>query len=498
MLKRNSIIVCFLLLVGLMSQSHAQQVDSSLVDIDQKIGLWIQEWNIPGMAVGVVRDGNMLLYKGYGVRNVEKGQPVTPKTVFSIASISKAFTSLSAALLVDSGKLRWDQPVVEVVPEFKTADSLANREITIRDMLCHRTGLPEHFMLYDIYPSDREHLFNSLQYTQPSLGFRQGYHYNNVVYAVAGYIVGHIAGMTWEDFVQERIFDPLGMVNSSFDLNIQQAEEFAYPYEYRDGRFDRTAFRDTRSTNPSGGINASLDDMLKWLDLYVRYGKVGEKQFVSDKNLMETYTPQIPIKFVPWSLTSPMEAYGLGWTIEVYRGHTFVNHGGMLSNKYASWVAWLPREVIGIVILSNAETMLPYYLTYIIADKLTGIDISYWDSILAKEAEDQRKSSESEPARSVTIPPSLIESLRGLYFNPAYGNAEVRMTDTMLTVRFGERVQIPLSYVNDSTLTALYQKYDYPFEISLIRDQEDRVIFFRGAFCPWEKVEFRRISDLGH
>lgn len=498
MFQRKEIIVCFLLLAGPISHTCAQQVDSSLADIDERIGLWLKEWNIPGMAVGVVKDGKMLLYKGYGLRDVDQKLPVTPKTVFSIASISKAFTSLSAALLVEAGKLGWDQPVVEVVPEFKTADSFISHEATIRDMLCHRTGLAEHFILYDIYPSDRERLFNSLQYAQSSFGFRQKYHYNNVVFTAAGYIVGRISGITWEDFVQEHIFDPLGMDNSSFDANIQLAAEFAYPYEYKDGLFRPTAFRDTRSTNPSGGINASLDDMMKWLELYLNEGKVGEKQFISNKNLAETYTPQIVTKFVTWSTTSPMEAYGLGWTIEVYRGHTFISHGGILSNRYACWVAWLPKDKIGIVILSNADTMLPYFLSYVIVDRLLGIDISYWNSFLAEEAKKRSEPSESEQTPTERMPPSLIENLKGIYFNPAYGNAEVRMTDTTLAIWFGDRVQLLLSFVNDSTLKTLYQKYGYPFEIRLTRDRDDRVTSFTGGFCPWEEVEFRRISDAGH
>jgi len=495
MIQMNGFLVYFLIVAGLVSPSYAQQVDTSLVDVDQKIGLWMKEWNVPGMAVGVVKDGQMLLYKGYGVRDAEKGLPVTPKTVFSIASNSKAFTSLSAALLVDAGKLGWDQPVVEVVPEFKTADSLTSREMTIRDMLCHRTGLPEHFLLYDIFPSDRERLFKSLQYTQPSLGFRQVYHYNNVVYAVAGYIVGRIAGMTWEDFVQKNIFNPLGMDHSSFGMNIRQAEEFAYPYEYKDGLFRVNTFRDQVSANPAGGINSSLDDMLKWLDLYQNFGKVSEKQFISQENLDQTYTPQIINKYVPWSTTSPMGACGLGWNSEVYRGHLFINHGGVLFGRYASWVAWLPKDEIGIVILSNAGTMLPYYLSYIITESLIGIDIAYWDSIMAKEAEDELNSSENEPVRSVAVPPSLKEKLRGMYSNPAYGNAEVRITDTMSAICFGERVQLPLSYVNDSTLEALNQEYNYPFKVSLTRSQEGQVISFKGAFCPWQDVEFRRVSD---
>jgi CubicO group peptidase (beta-lactamase class C family) len=492
---RKSLMAYLLLATGLVSLANAQQVDTSLVAVDHKIIQWMKYWHVPGMAVGVARNDSLLLYKGYGLREVQKGLPVTPNTVFRIASNSKAFTSLSAALLVDSGKLEWSQPVVEVVPEFRTGDSLSSREITIRDMLCHRTGLPEHFMLYDIFPADRERLMNSLQYFQPSLGLRQGYHYNNVVYAVAGYVVGRVAGTSWEDFVQNNIFDPLGMRNSSFDIGIRQAVDFAYPYYYKDGLFHLNAFQATRSTNPAGGINSSLDDMLKWLDLYLNHGKVGKKQLISYENLAATYTPQILTKFVPWSTTSPMEAYGLGWKIEVYRGRTFINHGGIQRDRYASWVAWLPREKIGIVILSNAETLLPYYLTYIIADELTGIDISFWDSILAKEAENQREPSESEPVQSSKIPPSITANLKGTYTNPAYGKAEVGISDGVLTIRLGEWVQIPLSYVNDSTLMALYQEEHYPFEVTLTRDQGGRVTSFKGAFCPWDEVEFRRTSN---
>lgn len=495
MIQRKGLVVHALLVIAFVSVGYGQQMDTSLADLDQKIGFWMKEWNVPGVAVGVVKGGKVLLFKGYGVRNVETGQPVTPKTVFRIASNSKAFTSLSAALLVDAGKLEWDKPVAELIPEIKTADPCISREITIRDMLCHRTGLPEHFLLYDIYPRDRKRLVNSLQYSQPSLGFRQQYHYNNVVYAVAGYVVGRIAGTTWEDFVQKNIFDPLGMDHSSFDLSIQQAEELAYPYYYENGRFHVHEFQATPSSNPAGGINASLDDMLKWLNIYLNHGKIGEKQFISENNLTETYTPQIPTKFIPWSATSPLEAYGLGWNIEVYRGHTFINHGGLLKDRYCSWVAWLPREKIGIVILSNAESMLPYYLSYIITDRLAGIDISFWDSILAQEAQNQGKSSEGESARSGSIPPSLTESLRGNYSNPAYGRAEVRVSDTISTIQFGEHLQIPLSYVNDSTLMAMYQREHYPFEISLKRDREGRVISFTGAFCPWQDVEFWRVTD---
>jgi len=493
--KKILLIACLLLVVGNVSVAYGQQVDTSFVDLDQKIALWMKEWHVPGMAVGIARKDTLLLCKGYGVRNVETGQLVTPKTVFSIASISKAFTGLSAALLVDSGKLEWDQPVVEIVPEFMTADSLSSRETTIRDMLCHRTGLPEHFMLYDVYPSDRERLFNSLQYSQPAFGFRQTYHYNNVVFAAAGYIVGHIAGMTWEDFVQKSIFDPLGMDNASFGLNIEHAGDIAYPHDFKNGSFRVNSFRDTESTNPAGGINASLDDLLKWLDLYLNGGKIGEKRLISRKNLEQTYTPHIINKFVPWSTTNPMAAYGLGWNVEVYRSRTFVNHGGTLSAGYACWVAWLPREDIKIAILSNANTMLPYYLAYILTDKLVGVDISYWDAILAEKTKDESDSEESAPEPTATIPPTLVEQLQGIYSNPAYGKAEVVLADTTLTIRFGERVQIPLSYANDSTLKALYLKYDYPFELSLTRNGEGRVISFEGNFCPWEPVEFRRVSD---
>lgn len=496
MLRRTTIVVCILLCLGLVALADAQQVDTSLIDLDQKIASWMKEWHVPGMAVGVVKNGETLLYKGYGVRNVETGAPVTPNTVFRIASNSKAFTSLSAALLVDAGKLGWDQPVVEIVPDFKTADSLASLQMSIRDMLCHRTGLPEHFMLYDIYPTDRERLFYTLRYVKPSFGFRQRYRYNNVVYAAAGYIVGRVADMSWENFVQTHVFDPLNMGTASFGLDIQRAAESAYPYYYKDGRFHLHEFEVTPSSNPAGGINASLDDMLKWLNIYLNHGKVGETQFVSEKNLNETCTPQIPTKFVPWSATSPMEAYGLGWNIEVYRGHTFIDHGGELTDRYSSWVAWLPREKIGIVVLSNSESMLPYYLNYIIADRLTGVDISFWDAILAQEAERQGGSSEGEPARSA-VPTSLAESVQGIYSNPAYGRAEVRVSDTLLTIYLGDQVRIPLSYVNDSTLMALYEKYGYPFEVSLTRGKQGRVTSFRGAFCPWDEVEFRRVSGSG-
>lgn len=495
MIQIKSLVVHALLVIVVSSVAYGQPTDTSLLDLDQKISFWMKDWKVPGMAVGVVKRGEVLLHKGYGVRNVETGQPVTPKTVFRIASISKAFTSLSAALLVDAGKLEWDKPVAELVPEFKTEDPCISREITIRDMLCHRTGLPEHFLLYDIYPQDRKFLVNSLQYTQTSLGFRQHYHYNNVVYAVAGYVIGYIAGMTWEVFVQTNIFDPLDMDQSNFDMSIQQSKEFAYPHYYKNGQFHIHEFQATPSSNPAGGINSSLDDMLKWLDMYLNYGKVAKMQFISQDNLAETCTPHIPTKFIPWSSTSPMEAYGLGWNIEVYRGHTFINHGGLLKDRYCNWIAWLPREEIGIVILSNAESLLPYYLCYIITDRLTGIDISFWDSILAEEAQKQGKSSEGEPARSSLMPPSLSESLQGIYFNPAYGSVEVRVSDTISTIQFGEHLQIPLFYITDSTLMVLYQKEHYSFEIHLKRDREGRVISLSGAFCPWQDVEFRRVSD---
>jgi len=412
----------------------------------------MSKWQIPGMAIGVVKDGEIIYMEGFGYRDLENKLPVTTKTVFGIGSISKSFTSMSVAMLVDEAKLKWDTPLIEYLPDFKLYDNYATLHTTPRDLLCHRTGMADHMLMRYGSPFSREEVYKRLRYLEPNSGFREKFQYNNLMYMTAGYLVGRISGGTWEDFVTKRILDPLEMEAISFSLGIKDSNDFSFPYMFRGEEIITLPFPNRDTSGPSGGINSNVEDMIRWLKLYLNKGKVGKKQLVSAKSLKEILTPQMPVNYSPESAVGPVQDYGMGWNIQPYLGH-HLNHVGGWIEGFVSWISFMPFDNIGVAVLCNmTDCELPYFLHYIIYSRLLGLEKIDWNKILnnykpryLSRFYNIKRKAKSDVAE-LPLPP---EEFEGTYDHPGYGRIVIAVENKNLYALFnGEK--ITLNHLRDN------------------------------------------------
>lgn len=266
-----------------------------LGEIKDLIEKTLDLWHVPGLAVAVVQDGQVILCDGFGLRNVAQSLSVTAETLFPIASCTKAFTAMSMAMLVDAGLLEWDKPVKKYLPDFKMWDAFATERLTPRDCVSHRSGLPGHDMLWFGSNFNRREILERLRYLEPTCDLRTTFQYQNLMFAVAGVLVEEIAGISWEQFVQTRIFNRLGMNRTNFSTETtQHSSDFAMPYLVRQGQFKEIPFQkhngEESGTRPAGGICSCVKDMAKWVQLQLNKGKMGDDLLVFDARLIEKFT----------------------------------------------------------------------------------------------------------------------------------------------------------------------------------------------------------------
>lgn len=432
MKKRIAQAFCLLIVLSLListpfsAEKKTQKVD--LKGFDTFVTKTMEEWKVPGLGISIVKDGKVIFSKGFGFRDVKKGLKVTPKTLFAIGSCSKAFTAATMGILVDEGKLDWDKPVREYLPSFKLKDPSATEGMTPRDLVCHRSGLPRHDLMWYGSSATRKELFDRLQYLEPSKDFRMTFQYQNLMFMTAGYMVGKVAGTTWEKFVQNRIFGPLGMNDSNFSVeDSKKAPDFALPYAEKEDKVIEIPFRNIDTVGPAGSINSNVIDMAGWLLLNLNKGKFGEKQIISEESLREIHSPQmISSKSYKYD-ESFYSTYGMGWGITAYRGHLMVSHGGGIDGFTAS-VNFMPRDNIGMVIFTNMSgTPLPSIVAYNAYDRLLGLDQIPWNKRIkdqrdkAKEEAEKAKKEKDKDRKLNTKPSHPLEDYAGDYEHPGYG-----------------------------------------------------------------------------
>ena len=325
-------------------------------------------WHCPGVALSIVKGDDVLYQAVFGQRDVENNLPLTADTRFAMASVTKSVTALSVALLVDEGKLEWDKPVWEYMPEFILDDPYITRQVTVRDMLCHRTGLPRHDLAAWRLDISRADFIKRMRHFKFSATFREKFQYNNLMYYAAAYLVEKLAGQKWEAFVQERIFVPLGMTASNFNPEPPQAgQENAIGY-----RVDRDeagaakglvampfGLHTELSPGAAGALFSTLADLTQWLKLQLNEGQVGGVRVISPHNLKQLHLPQmvIPGGGISEALFgNTLFAYGLGWFIEPYGGSTLIQHGGNVEG-HSLIIGFVPQEKVGVVALTNVASL---------------------------------------------------------------------------------------------------------------------------------------------
>ncbi len=444
---RARILIVFVLLCAGILDVQSQRLP--LKGFDAYVQRALHDWGCPGLAIAIVKDDSIVFAKGYGVREVVNDAKVDEKTIFGIASCSKAFTAVCAAMLVDEKKIRWDDPVAKYLDGFQLYDPFVTREITVRDLLSHRSGLPAFGgdLMWWGSTYSREETLRRIRFVKPATSFRSRYAYQNSMFIAAGQVVSNVTGKPWEEFVKERIFVPLGMQSSSTSVKaLQGIGNIVTPHMRIDGKTRAIAWRNLDNGAPAAGINSNVLDMARWIRLQLGHGTFEGKQIFSTivseemwspQTIIPTSTPEPPL---PAFLKSHFSAYGLGWSLGEFRGRYFVRHYGE-DDGMSSVVGLLPEERLGVVILTNLHvTTLHTALLYRIFDAYLGARNEDWSSLYLKVRTDEESKASAEDAarekaRAKDSHPSLpLDRYAGKYTNITYGDATVVQENGILVV----------------------------------------------------------------
>lgn len=330
---------------------------------DKLVEKTMATFNVPGIAVAIVKDGKIIHLKGYGVSSIKSGEKTNENTLFAIASNSKAFTSAALGILVDEGKLSWNSKVIDFIPEFRLYSPYVTEEFTIRDLLTHRSGLGLGAGDLMIWPDGAsftlQEIIHNMRYLKPVSGFRTKYDYDNLLYIVAGEVVSRISGMSWAEFVEKRIMGPLRMTRSagSYD-NLKDKSNVAASHVEVEGKLQVVPMSLTNAANAAGGIFSSVSDMSQWVIMQLNRGKYGEKlekTLLSPVVHQELWTPQtiIPVRGKT-TYKMHFRSYGLGWGISDVNGYKMVTHTGGLSGALTQ-VTLIPDLNLGIIVFTNQQ-----------------------------------------------------------------------------------------------------------------------------------------------
>ena len=463
---RRIIIPVLLVLLGRPAGAAAQA--TPLQGFDQYVTRSMAAWQVPGLAVAIVRNDSVVLARGYGVRTLGRPEPVDARTLFAIGSSSKAFTATAVAMLVDEGKLKWDDPATSYLPGFQLYDPYATRELTVRDLLTHRSGLTAADLMVFQPSLTRDGALHRVRYVKPTYSFRAHFGYQNLMYLAAGQITARLDGVSWDDLIGRRIFKPLGMTASNTSVTLlDRLPNVATPHDEIDDTVQAIPYFNLDVIAPAGAINSNVQDMAQWVRFQLAGGKVAGKPLLSASAFEETHTPQT---IVPregfWKLVAQdthLLNYGMGWYLHEYHGRFIVQHGGNIDGMTAL-VAMMPEERTGLVILTNLDgNDLTYALMYRVFDAYLKRPPKDWSAVLLKadrelRAQGKQELKNREAMRATGTSPSLpLERYAGTYRDSASGDAIVRREGPGLVLQFGSLVA-DLSHWQYDTFEAVWRQ----------------------------------------
>lgn len=409
-------------------------------DIDAYVARVLATFHTPGAAIAIVRDGRMVFAKGYGVRRLGSPEPVDERTVFQVASNTKAFTAAALAMLVDSGRIRWDDRVVDRLPGFAMSDPYVSREMRVWDLLVHNSGLPlgggDLLWFHADYP--RREIVRRLRFVPLATSFRSAYAYDNVLYIAAGELVGAVTGRPWDEFVRERIFVPLGMTGTgTTDSARTAALNIAAPHGMVDGRLQVVNVDSADNIGAAGGIHSSVVDMAQWIRVQLDSGRIeGDRRLWSARRTTEMWHGRTVLN-PPGGAN--LAAYALGWNVYDQQGLKIVTHTGGLAGMI-SRVLLIPGRRTGFVILTNAESAAMTALTLYLRAFYTGAPAA--DHIAQLTAPgavfDERAWEAKLDSQHVrgTAPSLPLARYAGRYTDPWYGDVGMSEEGGHLVIRF--------------------------------------------------------------
>lgn len=390
-----------------------------------------------GLAIAVIQNGQVVFEKGYGYRDREKKLPVTPKTIFAMGSNSKAFTSLALSMIHDEGRVSFDVPVQTYLPDFQLSDDAIASQVTLTDILSHRVGLPRHDLVWYLTPFTEDELYEKLKYlpfnSDPAMGFRKTFQYNNLMYMVAGRLLSKLDHKPWEQAIQDRILTPLHLNDTTLSIEgIENSPDRALPY-ILDKRME---YKPLPSVAPAGAINSDLTDMEKWIEFYLREGRDEQgRVLVSQESLNRM---ESPITDASSLIGVPLE-YGMGWFMNPVDGTKVIWHGGNIDG-FSTHVSFVPERGLGLIILTNQNNggtfeypvvvpagevkperhVLPWVIYhYLLTGNVQALD---------QKAKPSSRAAPS-PVYSSSVP---LKEYAGVFHDPAYGDMTVHVEGSSL------------------------------------------------------------------
>ena len=459
------IIFAVLFIFSIVIAATAQVAEKQVKQLDKYITTALKSWNPPGLAVTVVKDGEIVFTGTYGTRSLANNKPVDEHTLFVCASTTKAFTAAALAMLVDEGKVHWDDHVIDYLPEFQLSDPYITREITIRDLLTHRTGIGNTDYLWSWMHISGDSALYKMREVKPSYSLRAGFIYQNLMYLAAGRVIERASGLPWEEFLQERIYNPLDMQETYpfYELVKDQENKADAHLEY-EGKVIRIDQAVADEIGPAGSMWSSIHDMGKWIRFLLNEGVVNGDTLIQPASLHELFAPQqiIPAnEFYPtMALTRPLwTTYGLGWFQHDYRGRMVQFHTGSLPGMVAI-AGLLPAENIGVYVMGNLDHVeLRHAIMYTVFDLFIDGKITRdWSSEL-KTLYDQRKASIEDgkpPKKEGTAPTLSAAMLTGTYVNRQFGKIVISQEDGTLHFNLNNYVTGSLKHWHYDTYEVIF------------------------------------------
>ncbi len=424
------------------SQQDLERIISELGNFDSLVDSMLIDKKVPGVAIGLIKDGKILMSKGFGYRDYEHKKEVDDQTIFAIGSTTKAFVSAGLAILNDENSIDWNTPIKEYFPNFNLVDDIAEQEMTALDLVTHRSGLPRHDLLWYGTEYTRPELFDRLAHLEPTKAFRTSFQYQNLMFMTAGLLIGEKSGSSWEEFTEEEIFRPLGMKNSNFSVDESlMTDNFALPYREKEDKLIQIDFRNIDNIGPAGSINSNVEDMLKWVELQLNRGTIQNKEIINDSQFDIMHEPQM---IVGKGSNPTMNAdfstamYGAGWFIYQYNGQKIIQHGGNIDG-FSAYVQLLPDSDIGMVFLSNKNgSQLNMPLAMELTDLLLNNDADIdWIQRAYIDSDSEDNNEEIDDRRRKNTQASFpLSDYEGEYVHPSYGTISIDQKSGVLHYSF--------------------------------------------------------------
>jgi CubicO group peptidase (beta-lactamase class C family) len=488
----------------------------NLHELDEYFASALNDWKVPGMAIAIVKENEVVLAKGYGVREVGESVAVDEHTQFAIASNTKAFIATTLAILVDEGRITWDDRVTQHLPWFQLYDPYVTADMRIRDLLSHRSGLGTYSgdLLWYGTTYSAEEVVRRARYLQPASVFRGKFGYSNIMFIAAGEVISAVSDQRWDDFVRQRILDKLGMNQTV--TSVRNLTNAATPHIELNGDVVSHTWTPWNNSGAAGGIISTVSDIAKWLRLQLNYGAVDGDSIFSEESSAVMWTPHIaiPLTANKKEITPSIHftTYGLGWNLWDYHGRQVISHGGGYDGMF-SQVALVPEENLGMVILTNSMTGIGSALMYRIIDMYIGAPERNWSEENLQRWKVRKESIKEKRSKAIgeQIPntkPSLpLGRYTGSYDDVMYGDATVTLANGTLELQFLPNMDLhgDLRHWHYDTFSVHWRKKFAWFNegtVQFIKDSKGEVIEMvlnvPNEDFWFHELEFKRKVPMGN